>query len=160
MQAPNRDSKPKGSKHRETAMRGHLDRIAAALADARAAGGLGHGAAWPAAVSGVHDDFAALKRTKAAVRNAERPVTPVQPPPGDEDAVHRAAALLQRLLRGRAIQVDMLASAARHADLIAELMTPLGHDCMAQPPARPGVHAKAAELVATAMRETMQCAPA
>lgn len=136
-------------------MRGHLDRIATALADARAEGGLGHGSAWPAPVGGVADKMAALKRTKAAVRNAERPVTPVHAPPGEDDALHRAAAVLQRLVRGRAIQRDVLAAAARHAPLITELMTPVA--AAAVPAAAAGDVAMT--LVCAAMREVLQCVP-
>ena len=156
-------------KQEEAVMRGHLDKVAATLAAARAAGtaagashgGLGYGAAWPAPTSGVDQckNAAALKRTKAVVRNAERPKTPVHPPADDNAAAHRAATLLQRLLRGRAIQAEMQAAAALQAALITELMTPL--DTAGCPLAPPMPQQQSSTLVAVGAiaRQTLQCAP-
>lgn len=145
-------------------MRGHLDRIAAALADARSAGsaagalhgGLGFGKAWPAPVAGVKSSIATMKRTKAVVRNAERPKTPVLEPPGDDDALHLAAVLLQRLIRGRAIQSDMSTAAAFRLDLVRELMTPVAEAS----PDESVDGSVAAMLVATIVRKLLQYASA
>lgn len=162
MQAP---SGPKQLDHRqrkEVALRKHLDTIAGSLAEARAAGlaagapagGLGFGNAWPAPTSGQKGGLAELKQTKAVVRNAERPATPVQEPPADEDDAHRAAALLQRLIRGRAIQNDMLDAADARAALLAELMAPLRPGTSAAA-AVPPQQARVAAMVATALRPVL-----
>ena len=146
-------------------MRGHLDRIAAALAAARAAGvaagapqgGLGYGAAWPAPAAAGKAAKTTSRRTKATVRNAERPETPTHPPPGADEAVHRAAALLQRLLRGRAIQADMQAALAARAALIDELMTPLAEGaCPLAPASLDGPGAAAAAMVGAVARKLLQ----
>jgi hypothetical protein len=155
LQPPKPKTKADVSNRQDAAMRCHLDGIAAALAEARASGGLGYGAAWPAPISVVNDNIEHLKRTKAAVRNAERPVTPVLPPPSENDALHRAAALLQRLVRGRAIQMDVLAAAEKHANLLTEVMAAQVPLHVPQPEAPV---ASAAALVASAAHEMLQCA--
>lgn len=155
------------SKRKEEAMRGHLDRVAASLSAARSAGsaagaqqgGLGYGAAWPAPIAGAVAHTATLKRTKAVVRNAERPQTPVQEPPGDDDELHRAAVLLQQLIRGRAIQSDMYAAAEFRRELIRELMTPLAAPVGAGG-TEVGQHPEAAATdaaVAADVRRMLQC---
>eukprot|EP00892_Ulva_mutabilis_P003413 jgi/Ulvmu1/1443/UM011_0173.1 len=146
-------------KRQEIALRNHLDTIAGSLAEARAAGlvagapagGLGYGHAWPAQTSGQIGGTKEMKQRKAVVRNAERPATPVHEPPVDGEDVHRAAALLQRLVRGRAIQNDMLDAADARAALLEELMTPLRAGTTAAA-AVPPQHAHVAAMVAAALR--------
>lgn len=178
VQAPKRASKKDHSKRREENMRDHLDRIAAALAAARAAGaaagaaqaGLGYGAAWPAPLTaaGSHGGkggrgataagAGAARRGKATVRNAERPPTPTHAAPPAGAAAHRAAALLQRLLRGRAIQVDVQASLAAHAALIDELMAPAPPvDTCPLALAVPAEQRGAASTVAALARNVLRC---
>ena len=155
------------TKRKEQALRKHLDHISDALASARAAGqaagapagGLGYGDAWPVPVAGqaqVAEKKVSMKK-KAVVRNAERPQTPIHEPPPDEDEAHRAATFLQRLLRGRAIQNDMLESAAARDALLTELLQPLRKDLSV------GVtvasdEARVANMVASSIRPLLMCA--
>lgn len=165
VQAPSGPKQLDYSKRKELALRNHLDTIAESLSQARAAGqaagapaaGLGFGDAWPAPTSGKKGGVKELKATKAVVRNAERPATPVHAPPADEDAAHRAAALLQRLVRGRAIQNDMLDAADARAALLTELMTPLASGCSAAA-AVPMREARVAAMVAAALQPVLMCA--
>lgn len=166
VQAPSGPKKLDYSKRKELALRNHLDVIAESLSQARAAGqaagapagGLGFGEAWPAPTSGKKGGAKELKQSRAVVRNAERPATPVHAPPPDEDEAHRAAALLQRLLRGRAIQNDMLDAADARAALLTELMTPLRLDCSAAAVV-PMREARVAAMVAGALQPVLMCDP-
>lgn len=54
-----------------------------------------------------------------------RPATPTLQAPTLDQARRDAVVLLQRLLRGRAIQNEMLQAAAHKAELITELLTPV-----------------------------------
>lgn len=51
----------------------------------------------------------------------ERPSTPEAPPLPDEDGQHAALVLLQRLLRGRAVQNEMYAGKTARLQLVREL---------------------------------------
>lgn len=126
-------------KRKEQALRKHLDHVSEALSSARAAGqaagapagGLGYGDAWPVPVAGQAQEAekkASMKKKKAVVRNAERPQTPIHEPPPDDDEAHRAAIFLQRLMRGRAIQNDMMDAASARDALLTELLHPLCTD--------------------------------
>lgn len=167
VQAPSGPKQLDYRKRKELALRNHLDTIAESLSQARAAGqaagapagGLGFGEAWPAPTSGKKGGAKELKQTKAVVRNAERPATPVHAPPPQEDEAHRAAALLQRLLRGRAIQNDMLDAADARAALLTELMTPLRSDWSAAASV-PMREARVAAMVAAALQPILMCAHA
>jgi hypothetical protein len=65
--------------------------------------------------------------------------------------------LLQRLIRGRAIQNDMFEGASFRSELITELLQPLRTDISAA--AVPSAQqADASILVAGAMRQVLQCA--
>lgn len=156
------------TKRKEQALRKHLDHISDDLASARAAGqaagapggGLGYGDAWPSPVAGQAHEAekkASMKKKKAVVRNAERPQTPIHEPPPDDDEAHRAATFLQRLLRGRAIQNDMLEAATARDALLTELLQPLRTDLSVGVTVAPE-EAHVANIVASSIRPLLMCA--
>lgn len=156
------------TKRKEQALRKHLDHISDALASARAAGqaagapagGLGYGDAWPVPVAGQarqEEKKATMKKRTAVVRNAERPQTPIHEPPPDDDETHHAATFLQRLLRGRAIQNDMLEAAAARDALLTELLHPLRTDLSVGVTVAPQ-EAQVANMVASSVRPLLMCA--
>jgi hypothetical protein len=98
-----------------------------------------------------------MKKKKTVVRNAERPQTPVHEPPPAEDEVHRAATFLQSLLRGRAIQNDMMEAAAAREALLTELLHPLRTDLSVGVTFTPQ-EARVANMVAASIRPLLMCA--
>ncbi|ETV95494.1 hypothetical protein H310_10963 [Aphanomyces invadans] len=93
---------------REAAIEGHLLSMQTKIAQSKTADDR-HGA------SGKRPKF------KPGGANNLRPPTPVYAVMDDDDAVHDAVRLLQKLLRGRAIQNTMYEGKGRRAELIEEL---------------------------------------
>lgn len=86
MQVPKQGGQLDFSQRKEHALQTHLDQISSILSGARELGtkaggehgGLGHGDVWPCPITAPPSRAAKLRNKKVVVRNAERPVTPVQ----------------------------------------------------------------------------------
>eukprot|EP00873_Tetraselmis_striata_P037432 jgi/Tetstr1/457696/TSEL_044243.t1 len=94
-----------------------LDHIDSLLESTKAQGGRGFGDCWPYPLA----TDAKIKKDKRQRNIVERPSTPVAPPVPVSAKRHAAATLLQRLLRGRAVQNIMYEGKTRRLELIQEL---------------------------------------
>ncbi|KAK9815791.1 hypothetical protein WJX72_009513 [[Myrmecia] bisecta] len=97
-----------------------LQHISDLLASAKGATGRGSGDCWPCQVEEGQAAPAKLKAKRAALVT-ERPDTPSAPMPSSSAARDAAAVLLQRLLRGRAMQNQMFEGKEARLALIREL---------------------------------------
>eukprot|EP00899_Mesostigma_viride_P006654 jgi/Mesvir1/15990/Mv08295-RA.1 len=84
-----------------------------------AGGARGIGECWPAPLDA--DGLSGTAARKRTLRAPERPETPQLEPPPANAALLAAVTLLQRLLRGRAVQNTMFLGKAAASELIAEL---------------------------------------
>ena len=97
-----------------------VEYIADLLEGSKSAGGRGFGACWPAPLQSGGPKGTGTGKRKAG-RAMQRPGTPEAPREAPDAHLHRAATVLQKLLRGRAAQNQMLAMREQQLELVREL---------------------------------------
>lgn len=152
--APKRPDKLNFKERQDAAIQKDLKKVNDLLDSAKSTKGRGFGDCWPAPLSDTKTGKPGVQQS-AAILAAERPSTPVLPPPS-RSAREQAAVLLQRLLRGRAVQNTMYEGMTRHQDLIRELRYTEEVTEAGPLPEEIDVDIKADKLVGTALSQMLR----